>query len=90
VALGGGTFAQAENLELLKNARTVFLDAEVDELLRRCRADGTNRPLLRDEIEFRRLYESRRDSYLGAALCIETNGKDVETVVAEIAKWLER
>jgi shikimate kinase len=90
VALGGGTFAQPENLELItkSQARTVFLHAEVEELLRRCQADGTIRPLLRDATQFRRLYESRRNSYLGASLHIETGGKDVDTVVAEIERRL--
>ena len=89
VALGGGTFAQKENLELLKQARTIFLDADVEELRRRCEADEVDRPLLRDGDHFRRLYESRKASYLGASLHIETGGKDVETVVAEIERWIE-
>jgi shikimate kinase len=91
VALGGGTFAQAENAGLLSESQTItiFLDANVAELLRRCQADNVSRPLLRDEAHFRQLYESRRASYLGAALCIETGGKDVETVVAEIQRCLQ-
>ncbi len=91
VALGGGTFAQAQNLELLSanQAITIFLDADVEELLRRCQADEAHRPLFRDESSFRRLYESRRASYLRAALCIETGGKDVETVVEEIERRLK-
>jgi shikimate kinase len=90
VALGGGTFAQPQNLELLSTnqAITIFLDADVEELLRRCKADEAHRPLFRDESSFRRLYESRRASYLRAALCIETGGKDVETVVDEIQRGL--
>ena len=88
VALGGGAFAQSDNLQLLERARTVFLDADVDELRRRCEADGVSRPLLREVEQFRTLYESRRASYLGASLHIETSGKDVETVVAEIARWV--
>jgi shikimate kinase len=88
VALGGGTFAQAQNRDLLAGARTIFLDADVEELLRRCEADGNRRPLQRDAEQFRRLYESRRDGYLGAALHIETGGKDVETVVNEIENRL--
>lgn len=89
LALGGGTFAQRENLALLKLARTVFLDAGVEELLQRCVAEARTRPLLKDAEQFRQLYESRRDSYLGASLHIETSGKDVETVVTEIVKCLE-
>lgn len=90
VALGGGAFAQAENVALLADQRatTVFLDAGVEELLRRCRAEGKPRPLLRGEGEFRRLYESRRASYLGASLHIATGGKDVDTVVEEVRRKL--
>lgn len=88
VGLGGGTFAQAENLALLQQARTVFLDADVEELRRRCEADGVRRPLLRDPDHFQKLYAARRASYLGASLHIETSGKDVDTVVTEIEKWL--
>jgi shikimate kinase len=87
VALGGGAFAQAENLALLKRERTVFLDADVEVLRRRCESDGVSRPLLREVQQFKRLYEARRASYLGASLHIETGGKDVETVVAEIEPW---
>ncbi len=89
VALGGGAFAEAENLELLRQARTVFLDADVEELRRRCEGDGVRRPLLREADHFQRLYESRKASYLGASLHIETGGKDVETVVTEIERWLK-
>jgi shikimate kinase len=91
VALGGGAFAQAENIALIAitGAKTVFLDGDTEELLRRCQGDGTKRPLLRDEGEFRRLYQSRRASYLGASLRIETGGKDVDTVVEELKRTLE-
>ena len=48
VALGGGAFAQAENIALMAEmrARTVFLDGDVAELLRRSRGEGRVRPLL--------------------------------------------
>ena len=90
VALGGGAFAQTDNLALLAEHRvtTVFLDAQVEELLRRCREEGKARPLAREEADFRRLYEERRASYLSASLCIVTAGKDVETVVEEVARKL--
>lgn len=91
VALGGGAFVQPENAALLAGAqaRTVFLDGGVAELLRRCRIEGRTRPLLRDEMEFGRLYQTRRASYLSASLLIETGGKDVDTVVEELQRKLE-
>jgi shikimate kinase len=94
VALGGGAFVQKENAALLKasSVPTVFLDAPVEELWLRCRAQatesGTERPLLRSMEQFRKLYETRRKSYSKASLKIQTGSRAVETIAAEIAKAL--
>lgn len=85
LALGGGAFAQQNNAALLEQAgiTTIFLDAPVEELFRRCQEQQLDRPLRRDLDEFRRLYESRRACYLQAAVRIETAGKSLEEVAAE-------
>ena len=85
VALGGGAFAEANNAALLEEAgwSTIFLDAPVDELFRRCQQQQLERPLRGDAMEFHRLYEHRRPCYLKAGLRIETAGKNVEEVAAE-------
>src|ERR1700675_4208542 len=85
VALGGGAFAQANNASLLEEAgwSTIFLDAPVEELFRRCQQQQLERPLRGDVNEFHRLYEDRRPCYLKAGLRIETAGKDVEEVAVE-------
>ena len=90
VAVGGGAFAQANNAALLEEAgfSAIFLDAPVEELFRRCQEQKLDRPLRRDLEEFRRLYDSRRSSYMRAALRIETGGKDVEKVAAEAIQSL--
>jgi shikimate kinase len=91
VALGGGAFVQPKNAALLAQAgsHVVFLDAPVDELFRRCQQEQkVERPLRRDEDQFRQLYQTRRPHYLAAALRIETSGKDVDTVAAEVAREL--
>lgn len=90
VAVGGGAFAQTINAELLREAGfpTVFLDAPVEELFRRCNEQPLNRPLRRELQEFRRLYDARRPCYLTAALRVETTGKDVDTVAAETMRAL--
>jgi shikimate kinase len=87
VALGGGAFAEARNAGLVKEAgaEIVFLDAPVEELFRRCRQENAERPLLRDLDNFRKLYESRRPSYVQAGYHIETGGKSVDTIAAEVA-----
>ena len=90
VALGGGAFVQKGTAALVAStgAPAVFLDAPVEELWRRCQAEEHQRPLRRDREQFRQLYEVRRPGYLQANLHIQTNGKDVETVAAEVASRL--
>ena len=94
VALGGGAFVQKENAALLKasSVPTVFLDAPAEELWQRCctqaNAAGAERPLLRTMEQFRELYEARRGGYSKASVKIQTGGRAVETIVAEIAETL--
>ena len=87
VALGGGAFVQPGNAALIEEAKvqSVFLDAPVEELLRRCVEEKTERPLSQSPEQFRELYEKRRRLYMKAAVRIETGGKDVDTVAAEVA-----
>ncbi len=89
IALGGGAFAQPENWRLLAGApvTTVFLDAPVEELFRRCGEHPARRPLVKDLQQFQRLHELRRENYLKAAFRVETGGKDVEAVALEVA-WV--
>jgi len=94
VALGGGAFVQAANAALLRavGVPTVFLDAPLEELWQRCRlqadAAGTERPLLSDLQQFRALYRERRKNYAKAQVKIDTSGRQVDAVAAEIAKKL--
>jgi shikimate kinase len=94
VALGGGSFVQQRNARLLgkANVATVFLDASVEELWRRCfrqaSESGNERPLLRSQGEFRKLYSGRRAAYLKAALRVPTGDRSVEEIAAEIARKL--
>jgi len=85
VALGGGTFAQQPNLELLQRvqAATIWLECPVEELLMRC-ALVSNRPLFRDEASFRRLYEERLPFYRQAAFTVRTGAGDPSEVVQQI------
>lgn len=86
VALGGGAFAQPQNQELLGKcgAPIIHLDASADELLERCRMAGPERPLFRDESQFRLLYEERRPHYLQATFHLQTTRKSVAEVVREL------
>jgi shikimate kinase len=94
VALGGGTFVQERNARLVRagGVPTVFLDAGVEELWRRCRQQagqqGIERPLLGSLEDFRRLYEARRPHYLKASFRQETSRKTVDEIAAEVVKAL--
>jgi shikimate kinase len=90
VAVGGGAFVQPNNAALLEDLGflTIFLDAPVEELFRRCQEQRLPRPLRRDLQEFRRLYNDRRALYLKAQDRIETSGKSVEQITGEVIEKL--
>ncbi len=85
IALGGGTFVQPRNLELLQRARalTIWLECPVDELLLRC-ALMKNRPLFRDESSFRRLYQERLPFYQQATFTVPAGQAEPKEVVNRI------
>lgn len=64
VALGGGAFVQPGNYELLENhGVTVWIDCSFEEIQRRIAQEGVDRPLARDPVRFRMLYDARRSGY---------------------------
>ena len=88
VALGGGTFAQSTNRELLQSWPSVFLDAPVDELWERTQENAAKRPLRKDRAEFSNLHQSRLPFYRQATVTIVTSGKDPACLCAEIERTL--
>jgi shikimate kinase/3-dehydroquinate synthase len=65
LALGGGAVTQPEIRALLREARTVLVEIDVE--LAWARVRGTSRPLAQDEAEFRRLYAERQPLYAEVA-----------------------
>lgn len=92
VSTGGGAVVSAENRRLLRQAGWVInLAATVEEICLRLR-DDTDRPLLRDDRSGGRvaaMMAEREPFYADADLRIDTTGKSVEDVVAEIVRFLE-
>ena len=90
IALGGGAFVQPDNYQAIRDSGipSVFLDADLDTLLQRCRSEARVRPLAKDENQFRQLHEARRSSYMKADHCVQTAGKSVPDLVIEIASRL--
>lgn len=87
LALGGGTFAQPGNLELIRRTggTTIFLDCPVDELRRRC-ANMSNRPLFGDPDMFTRLLQERMPYYRLADYRISTAARSPREVVESILR----
>jgi shikimate kinase len=93
VALGGGTFAQGQNHKKIQasGVPTVFLDAPVEELWQRCAQQpnfDAGRPLQTSASKFRELHKARLPYYRTASLRIDTAGKQVDAIAAEIAQAL--
>jgi 3-dehydroquinate synthetase len=80
IALGGGAVETLEVRALLRDACTVVIDVDVETAWRRTR--NTDRPLARDEAEFRRRYELRQPLYAEVA---DARAGDADGVVLAAA-----
>jgi len=91
LALGGGAFVQPHNRDLLEQngALTILLEAPLEELRRRCRSERKERPLARQETKFAELFAARQSGYQHARFRVQTAGKPVEQVAAEIEQLLK-
>jgi shikimate kinase len=84
VALGGGAYQSEENRTLLRaTGVTVWLDCPFDVCFQRIKNDPS-RPLLRDELETRKLFDQRREAYGAADLALETGALLPEEVAAQV------
>ena len=87
IALGGGTFVQKANLDLIRevNGATIWLDCPLEELRRRCEAIN-NRPLFKDAASFERLFAQRLPYYQLAEYRIPTAGLTPQEIVEQILR----
>jgi shikimate kinase len=89
VAMGGGTFAQQANREMLAGlAVVIWLDAP-EELLYARVLHESHRPLARDRAKFLALYEERQASYSQADFRVDASGDAAEVVqrIQELPLW---
>jgi shikimate kinase len=85
---GGGAVLRAENVRAMLDGGTVIaLAASEEELIRRLSAD-TQRPLLAGGVaeRIKKLLRERAGAYDFAHIQIDTTGKKVDAIVAEIMK----
>lgn len=97
LALGGGTPAYYDNLDLIKkHSRTVYLRTKISTLIERLESQKESRPLLShlnmDEMpEFiaKHLFE-RRNFYEAADFTVDTDNKTIQEISAEIIHLLRQ
>jgi shikimate kinase len=86
VALGGGTFVQPGNFDLVEgNGVTIWLDCPLETVQRRV-AEPSSRPLARNTQRFEDLYHARRAAYARAEYRISIETDDPAAVVEAILK----
>jgi len=93
IALGGGTFIQPANVEMLRRrgAQVVFLETPIEELIERCcLADSPEnpRPLAATPEAFLALYQQRLPYYRKADFTVNAAGQSVEQIVQKIVAGL--
>ena len=86
VALGGGAFTQPENRALLEdNGVTIWLDCPFPKVCARVET-ATHRPLARDAVKFKQLYQDRRAAYGKADHCVQIDTDDPAAIVGAILR----
>jgi shikimate kinase len=89
VALGGGTFAETGNFELIENnGVTIWLDCAFETAARRVTQTG-HRPLASDSKRFEALYHTRLAAYRRADFRVESEGDDPDAAVRAILQLLQ-
>ena len=89
LALGGGTLTGEEARELVFGKTvTVYLRARMDTLMERLRDGVDSRPMLRNGAAGD-LLERRKEVYERADYILDTDGKDIPAVVAEIKEIIQ-
>lgn len=94
ISTGGGVVTKEENIDILKTQENViFLDANVETLVRNVSSEVEKRPLLKESFDVQKkisnMLSSRYDKYIRASkLIIDTNNKNVEEVVSQILVYI--
>lgn len=84
IGLGGGTFSSEANRALIaEHGISVWLRVSLELARRRCSGIST-RPLAKDPIRFKALFDLRQSHYCQAQICIDVEGKRPSVIADEI------
>ena len=87
ISTGGGIVLLEENRKILKNHKTYFLEANIEDMYERASKRENDRPLLKgmNIKQFEDLYFQRKKLYLEcAATTINVDKKSIEDIATEI------
>jgi shikimate kinase len=87
ISTGGGMLVDESNCEVMTASSFVIcLNAKPDTIMRRLKADSTERPLLKGD--WQALLEKRRAAYAAIPYQVDTDGKAPDVIAQEIiALW---
>lgn len=94
ISTGGGIIESKNNIEILKNKKNViWLDGNVDTILKHLRNEIHKRPKLKNEKNLeeyiKKLLDYRKDKYNKSSnIKIDINGKNIEQVISEILVYI--
>jgi shikimate kinase len=84
IALGGGSFVQPRNWELIQNnGVTIWLDCTLETVLQRL-GDDVTRPLAADRNGLKQLFTDRRPLYSRADFRLPVETDDISAIVRQI------
>ncbi len=85
ITTGGGIIMKQQNRKIMKkNGVVIYLQCELDEVLRRLEGDDSRPNLRGDRKQIEQLFETRKPYYEEADISIDTTGKSVEQIVEEL------
>lgn len=93
IATGGGALLRQDNRDrLTRRGVLVWLQSDIDEIIRRTAKRQAARPLMNVENpkeNLQRLLAEREPFYAEAPCVVNTTGKSVKEVASVIARWVE-
>jgi shikimate kinase len=90
IALGGGAIESSDTRSLLQSGDTctIFLDAPLQTMIKRCELSSTVRPVLKDRERLEERYSRRLPHYRNTTMTVSTEGLSPDVIVDVLVRRL--
>jgi shikimate kinase len=90
IALGGGAIESSDTRSLLQSGDTctIFLDAPLQTMIKRCELSSTVRPVLKDRERLEERYSRRLPHYRNTTMTVSTEGLSPDAIVDVLVRRL--